>query len=128
MDGLHFLSIFPMGAVVEEELEAIYFPYGLFGFEESRYLCFRKEIRIDHYFYLEECGGTLRFIVSDPFYFFPEYAPHISQRDLELLGVEEESILLLIAIVNGKKAPPCFNLSAPLLIDWSQKRGKQILV
>lgn len=108
--------------------EIIYFPWGFPGFQHINNFYFRKEAKIEPYFFLEQYGGGIRFIACDPFFFFPEYQPSIGRNDLTLLEVAEGAILFLITLVNPRKAPPLLNLKAPILIDWNQKKGKQIII
>jgi flagellar assembly factor FliW len=105
------------------------FPEGLFGFERyTRYLLIghKQEIPFLRFEALE--NRALAFYVIDPFLAYPDYTPSLSQADLEDVGVLHEAKLIVLAIVYTKERPFTMNLSAPLLIHWSKRLGKQLLL
>lgn len=107
----------------------VLFVRGLFGFEKyTRY--FLKEHQQESPFLRLESieNRELFFYVTDPFLECPNYTPSFLQKDLQEVGVNYEAKLILLAIVYTKSRPFTLNLAAPLLIHWSKRIGKQILI
>jgi len=107
----------------------ILFPQGLLGFEHyTRYklIGYKHEIPFLRLEALE--NHKLTFYVIDPFLEHPNYTPTLTQIDLREVGVVYEAKLILLAIVNTNERPFVMNLAAPLLIHWSKRQGKQLLI
>jgi flagellar assembly factor FliW len=107
----------------------IYFPKGLFGFEtyqHYRLVGHQKESPLLRIHAQEH--QSLSFYVVDPFLHCPSYTPPLTQTDLKDLEVVYEAKLIMLAIVDSNRRPSTMNLSAPLLINWLKKRGKQLLI
>jgi flagellar assembly factor FliW len=109
--------------------EKLHFHHGLFGLEhcpkyvligESNCSFFRLEV---------EGNPSLAFHLMDPFVACPDYAPLITARDLlDLHLPKQEAKLILFTIVNTQETPYTINLAAPLLVHWSKRIGKQLLM
>lgn len=71
--------------------------------------------------------ADLAFVVATPWSFFPTYEPPIDREHLAALGIEkrEEVEILSIVTLSGKSI--FLNLSAPLLINVTTRRGIQII-
>jgi len=127
LDDIELYPFLRFDALYQKET-TFYFPKGLLGLPNVKELYLTKEQKLEPYFFLDQLNGNARFIVCDPFTFFPDYSPLIARSDLREIAIQDESPLFLLTIVNAKSAPPRLNLRAPLLIDWQQKKGKQIIV
>jgi flagellar assembly factor FliW len=109
--------------------EKIKFPKGLFGFESYknyRLVGNKKEIPLLRLESID--NSTLAFYVIDPFTYCPFYEPTLTHTDLKDVGVIQEAKLILLAIVDINSHLHTMNLGAPLLIHWSKKLGKQLLM
>lgn len=105
------------------------FPYGLFGFEaytRYRLIGHQKEKPLLRFESID--NRALSFYVIDPFIPCSSYEPTLSPTDLKDVGVNHEAKLILLSIIDTNRHPYTMNLSAPLLIHWSKKLGKQILI
>ncbi len=95
------------------------FESGLYGFEDHRQFSLtggQKEfpfLRLTH--------SKLQFIVMDPFEVCPDYEPRIVKT------IFSESAVLL-AIICLQQDRCTVNLAAPLLIEWEERRGEQLLI
>lgn len=95
------------------------FESGLYGFEDHRQFSLtgrKKEspfLRLTH--------SKLQFIVIDPYEVCPGYQPHMVKTTFA-----EPAFLL--AIVCLQQEGYTINLAAPLLIEWEQRRGQQLLI
>lgn len=69
----------------------------------------------------------LAFVVGSPWSFFPTYEPPIQREHFGALGIEkrEEVEILSIVTLSGKSI--FLNLSAPLLINVSTRKGIQVI-
>ncbi|MEZ4330198.1 MAG: flagellar assembly protein FliW [Myxococcota bacterium] len=69
----------------------------------------------------------LAFVVAAPWSFFPTYEPPIEREHFAALGIEkrEEVEILSIVTLSGKSI--FLNLSAPLLINATTRRGMQVV-
>ncbi|NGX54877.1 MAG: Flagellar assembly factor FliW [Chlamydiae bacterium] len=95
------------------------FESGLYAFEEHRHFSLtgrQKEspfLRLTH--------SKLQFIVMDPFEACPDYEPHLGETPFQKPA-------FLLAIVCLQQDHYTINLAAPLLIEWEQRRGRQLLI
>lgn len=102
---------------------------GLHGFESHKHFVLYGKEEEAPFLWLESKEDTrISFVVIDPFIICPGYSPKISRADLQQLNAAEDAELILLAIVNTLETPYTMNLAAPLLINWAQKKGKQILL
>ena len=107
----------------------IFFPQGLFAFEDKHhYVLIEQEHPLWHLQSIEE--SQLAFLVLNPFLFKPDYEFRLSaaeQAELEIKKPEELAVFCITAIPGDiKKAT--VNLLAPLVINISLKKGKQIVL
>lgn len=98
--------------------ESLTFDSGLYGLEDARHFSFVAHKNELPFLWL--INEKYRFVVIDPFVICPEYDPAIQAR------FDEPAFLL--SIVSLQKSRPTLNLAAPLLIEWDQKCGRQLLL
>ncbi|MCW2848630.1 MAG: flagellar assembly protein FliW [Marmoricola sp.] len=72
----------------------------------------------------------LRFLVVPPATFFPDYTPEVDEEAVRELGVGAlEDILVLVVVKAGASlAESTANLAAPLLINASTRRARQVVL
>ena len=72
----------------------------------------------------------LRFLVTPPVPYFPDYAPPIGAEILELLGEADPDRLLILLIVTAgdSMATTTANLMAPIVLDGDRRRAVQLVL
>ena len=72
----------------------------------------------------------LRFLVTPPHLFFPDYAPEIDDATAESLQLRRaEDVLTLVVVNPGDEASSATaNLLAPVLVNTSTRRGGQVVL
>ncbi len=69
----------------------------------------------------------LAVVIANPWDYFPDYDPPISQRDLEHLELKTREETEVVVIVAVEPDNVWFNLAAPLLINRTTMRGMQVI-
>lgn len=69
-------------------------------------------------------------LVTQPWLFFPEYAPDVPERDRERLGlsVAEDATLFCAVTVDGERRTAWVNLRAPFVVNLHSRRGRQVVL
>ena len=102
---------------------------GLPGFPDARRFLLLHHDR-DSLFAWLVCADDpdLAFVVTDPWLFFPDYAPALEPAHLSRLRAEpgSETQLLVIADVRGGEIH--LNLAAPLLLNAGSRRAVQVIL
>lgn len=120
------------GNVSYESSDIIQINNGLIGFDSyTKYLplSFHEEnnfmISLQS---LEE--ESLSFILMDPFQLFPEYAPDLTEQDMEELKIDslEDVVFYAICVIRDTTASSTVNLKAPLVINLANRTAKQVIL
>lgn len=112
--------------------ELIHFEEGLFGFEAQHdfiLICFEENS--DSMLCLQSVSEeSLAFIVINPFHFLPQYAPQLTESDLNSLKVDDENKLLfyVICVVQEPIQNSTANLKCPIVIHSETKKAKQVIL
>lgn len=105
------------------------FPAGLLGFEQAkRYVLLgsRQEAPFMWLQMLDE--PRLAFLVIEPGYVVPDYAPEISDADVQALGLERaEDAWVLNIVTLHPDGRATVNLKGPLLINRHTLVGRQVI-
>ena len=115
------------------DLPTIEFASPMPGFPEHRRFAL---VRMDEEGFMYELASfddpRLRFIVVPPTFFFPDYAPEISEETLEALAVDADHLdrvlILLVVTVGRTPGDATANLLAPILIDQVSRRAIQVIL
>ena len=127
----------PLVANVEQETvlqkrEKIYFSEGLLAFENIREFELLANPDEAPFLWLQDVNNSkLAFITIDPFLVFPRYRPDIPAEDLEVLKIRSPGDVFITCIVNIKHAKTqgvTANLVSPVVINWKEGIGKQIIL
>lgn len=72
----------------------------------------------------------LAFVVSDPFVFFSDYQFTLDDLTLDQLGLKkkEEVLVLVILTVRDPFKNTTANLQAPLILNKTNRKGKQVIL
>ncbi len=120
------------GTIEVDEKDFIDFPEGVPGFENVKKFVLLGKIEEDSPFqWIQGIDNPeLAFAVIDPRLFKPDYAFDVDDRDVEMLDIKDVNTILVFSIVvvpeDMKKISA--NLKAPVLINASNNKGKQVVL
>lgn len=120
------------GRMEVDEEAVITFAEGLFGFENYRrfvVLCPDEKSPFRWLQSMEE--PSLAFVVIEPRYFMPDYAPTISDADAEAIGLSADTPYLTFVVVTipqGKPEQMTANLMGPILVNAETRMARQVIV
>jgi flagellar assembly factor FliW len=125
------LSTLRFGELEIQEQEIVIFQYGLPGFEHLRQFVFvMPDTPLPFAFMQSVEQGETAFIVADPFLFFSDYDFELNESDKDELGIDkvEQVRVWSIVTVRERIEEATLNLLAPVVLNASAKRGKQIIL
>jgi len=125
------LQIEQIGEIEVNEKDIINIEEGILGFSElSRYaiIPLGDETPLNWLQCIDK--PDLAFIVSDPVYFFQDYAPDISAEDVNRLNISKPEDVLIYTIITIPENPQDMtaNLVAPIVINKNTKVARQVIV
>lgn len=110
----------------------ITFPTGLLGFSDSREFVVIDMPDNSHYKFLQDINNAyLSFIMINPWDFFRDYDIELSDIELEKIrvtSVEDQFSVYTIVTLGKSFNESSVNLVAPVVINNSEKLGRQIIV
>jgi flagellar assembly factor FliW len=117
------------GQIEVDEEQKIFFPEGLYGFENIKDFVFIVE---DHepFFYLQSTTDKdIAFILIDPFLFCQDYEADIDNEELTAIGIHDPKDALVFAIVTIRPdSNMTVNLQGPLVVNRKSKLGRQAIL
>ncbi len=120
------------GQVEYQEDEIITFENGLYGFENYHHflpVAFQDD---SDSLLLLQCldEERLSFIAANPFTFFPDYHPVLSEIDFRKLGTkQEEELSYYVLLAVGEQAESGrVNLRCPIVVNAVTRRGIQTVL
>lgn len=120
------------GEIDYEPSEAIRFPAGLFGFDdEHSFLLLPFDGSGESLLCLQSTATpSLAFVVMDPFFLYPEYAPALQRAELQLFGVEsvQDLCFYVMCAVKHPVSSSTVNLKCPLVIHPGTREARQIIM
>ena len=143
------------GEIAYTAQETIYFPEGLFGFEEQKeFLPIPFEENSDTLICLQSLDeeslsfillnpfsffadydpkiseAALSFILLNPFYFFTDYDPKISEADRSAIGspADEDISYYVIGVIREELSDSTVNLKAPIAVNFHTRDARQIIL
>ena len=119
---------------VSEEL-VVQFPEGLPGFEDQKQFAFLP-YTVDEdnspFAYMQAVQDPdLTLLLADPFLFFKHYSLNLNDEDAAQLGLsdsEETAGVYGVVAVPEKIDQMTVNLVAPIVVNWKQQKGMQIIL
>ncbi len=125
------LNTKPFGQIEVDESQEIYFPDGLFGFENYKKFYLLENPDSPFVWLQSSEDPDLAFIMIQPLQFKSDYKLKVSKEDLKSIGIEsEEEEILDFAIVTVPPDNPAgmtANLQGPVIINVKKKLGKQAI-
>lgn len=81
-------------------------------------------------FTLQAVGSDVQLLLAAPWAFFPDYAPVLSDEDVDLLGLTSAAdALLFVVLTTGETAAgSTANLLAPIVVNQRDHRAVQVLL
>lgn len=120
------------GDVSYEDSDIIQIGNGLIGFDSyTKYLPLSFHEDNDFMISLQSLEEeSLSFILMDPFQLFPEYAPVLTEQDIEELKInsQEDIVFYVICVIRDTTASSTVNLKAPLVINLTNRKAKQVIL
>ncbi|MBS1710522.1 MAG: flagellar assembly protein FliW [Armatimonadetes bacterium] len=105
---------------------------GILGFPgQTRYLVIQHKEGSPFCWLQSADDGALAFLVVDPAYYVPDYAPELPDETARQLELGEETPRLVYTIVTIPKGKPddmTLNLAGPILINLEKRLAKQVVV
>lgn len=120
------------GLIEYEQEDVLRFDLGLFGFEDEKQFILLP--------FGEEHGALLclqslttpllAFMVMNPFFIYPEYAPTLQQDELEKMQVQTSHDLCyyVMCVVRNPVDQSTVNLKCPIVIDEKSSRAMQVIL
>lgn len=112
--------------------DLFFFPDGLFGFTELKYylpLCMNEED--DAFLLLQSTEEPeIAFIVINPVFLCPDYAPNLTSQELSYLEVAdcEELSYFSICVLKTPYTESTVNLKCPIAINPTTHKGLQVIM
>lgn len=120
------------GEIEIDEQKIIYFKDGLLGFESiKQYAIITNPDKEVPFHWLQAIEDpSLAFVITNPFLFKEDYAFDIPQKVIDQLHIqnEEDVMIFVIAVVPEDIQKMTVNLRGPLVVNVSEKRGKQMVL
>lgn len=106
------------------------FPVGLLGFNHLREFALVPHKGGDSAFmWLAPLQDeNIAFVVVNPDLFFEDYRPRPSADQLAILGADPDEPLGVLVLVSFHEGKPTANMTAPLILDLSTRRGIQAVL
>lgn len=120
------------GEIEYEAEEKICFPEGLFGFEDQKeFLPIPFEAGSDALICLQSLENEeLSFVILNPFLFFADYDPEISEADRSAIGSpkDEDISYYVIGVIREQIETSTVNLKAPIAVNFHTRDARQIIL
>lgn len=122
------------GKIEYKKEDLVYFPNGLFGFEEEKeFLPLSFDPTNDTMLSLQSIKTpSLSFIIMNPFHLLPSYAPSLSASDQKLLqmnnGSEKDISYYVISVIHEQTKDCTVNLKCPIAVNNQNRYACQIIL
>ena len=120
-----------LGELVVEAQNIINFNPGLLGFENLTSFVLVDIAKIPNFKWLQSIENTeLAFLLVDPFTIKSDYYMELNDEIIEKLEIsipEDVLVYTTVTVPNSGFKDATTNLVGPLIINWTQKKGKQII-
>ncbi len=120
------------GSVAFELQDVVTLDEGFLGFSEAKRFIVLQHKEGSPFCWLQSVDvGNLAFLVIDPGYYVPDYAPEMPNEVAKQLELDEETPRLVYTIVTIPKGHPndmTLNLAGPILINLENRMAKQVVV
>ena len=119
----------PYGELEVDEMQRIFFPYGVLGFEQLKYYVL-LDAKQPPFFWLQSIDRTeVAFALIDPRVFRADYSLEVDSAELAEIGLEPTDNALDLAIVTipENTSKMTANLQGPIIINRDTRVGRQCI-
>ena len=120
------------GRITYDPQDVLEFPNGLFGFEEEkRFLLLPFSGSQGNMLCLQSVAApSPAFILMNPFSLKPDYAPELSQEELNLMGVSRscELCYYVMCVAREPVGESTVNLRCPVVVNPDLHRACQVIL
>jgi flagellar assembly factor FliW len=119
------------GTIEVDEDRVISVPDGLIGFKKFHTFVIINIQKYKPFLWLQSLeDGNLCFVMTDPWQFFSDYSPELSDDDVGFLQIDNPSAVAIYTLVSFDKGVSTtkFNLLAPLCINHRTSKGRQVIL
>ncbi len=120
------------GTIQYDPEDMLYFPDGLYGFEEEKaFLLLPFEGSMGNLLCLQSVVTPgLAFVALNPFSLDPSYGPVLQEGELTAMGVSvsQDLCFYTLCVVREPIAQSTVNLKCPLVINEDSRRGMQVIL
>jgi len=125
------LNTAQFGEVEIEAHKVVTFAAGIPGFEHLRQFIFlHPDAQVPFSFMQSIEDANISLIVTNPFAFYSDYVCDLSESLLQelMISTEQEAMIWSVVTVQGSFAEATLNLLAPIVVNSTQKLGKQTIL
>ncbi len=122
-----------LGSFELSDIDIIHFPEGIYAFESQKKFCMLPlnpniDSPLEWMHSLQ--SPDLAFIVTDPYYYVPDYKLYLTDEDKKKILLDKNDPLAVRVIVKIPKnyAEMTANLLAPVVININQRTAKQFVL
>ena len=117
------------GEIEVDQERIMRFPKGLLGFPDEQEFVLLQTNDEGNFFWLQSAGRPeLAFVVSDPLLFVPDYQVPVKEEDFEQIELKQMADAQVLIIVNKIDRILTGNLQGPLVINATNRLGRQMVL
>ena len=119
----------PYGEMEVSDVQKLFFPYGILGFEQLKYYALLDAKQAPFYWLQSLDRVEIAFAVIDPRVFRPDYTLDVEEEELEEIGLRSPADALDLAIVTipDNTSQMTANLKGPIIVNRDTRVGRQCI-
>ena len=124
-----------LGEFEFNEENVLHFPLGIPGFDSQKKFILVTKKNIPYFYFLQSVEDeNLMFILTDPFIFYDDYSFQLTDEELLFLKIKnkiefgKDVFVFSIVTIKGNEKKFSLNLKAPVIINFREKIGKQVIL
>ena len=117
----------PYGVIEVDDRQKIYFPNGLFGFENFKNYVLLDAKQQPFYWLQSTDVAEIAFVLINPQIFRADYTLEVDDEELREIGIKSSEDILCFAIVTIPENPSKMtaNLQGPIIINKKTREARQ---
>jgi flagellar assembly factor FliW len=121
------------GTITYSNEELIYFPDGLYGFEDrKKYIPLAFQDGSDALICLQSIEDSeVSFILMNPFQLYEDYNPILSEEDQQQLNCEQDESIIsyyVICVIHDSMEESTVNLKCPIAVNTETREARQVIL
>jgi len=119
----------PYGVIEVDERQKIYFPTGLFGFENFKNYVLLDAKQQPFYWLQSTDVSEIAFVLINPQIFRSDYELEVDNEELQEIDIKSMEDILCFAIVTIPENPAKMtaNLQGPIIINKKTREARQVI-